>query len=60
LVTTAEKAIKAAEAKNKDAVFEIGGEIYVACRGCHDRYAKHLNAAVSPDASRTAPSAAPQ
>ena len=44
LVTGAEKALKAAEAKNKDAVFDIGGEIYIACRSCHDRYAKHLNA----------------
>ena len=60
LVATAEKAIKAAEAKNKDAVFDIGGEIYVACRSCHDRYAKHLTAAVPPDAPRIAPAAAPR
>jgi hypothetical protein len=43
LIDTAEKAMKAAEAKNPEAVFDAGGEIYEACRGCHQRYAAHLN-----------------
>ena len=43
LTDTAEKAMKAAEAKDADAVFAAGGEIYEACRACHQRYASHLN-----------------
>jgi len=44
LVTAADKTLKAAEAKNVDAVFETGGEIYVACRSCHQKFAPHLQA----------------
>ncbi len=43
LTDTAEKALKAAEAKDPAAVFAAGGEMYEACRGCHQRYAAHLN-----------------
>lgn len=43
LTDTAEKALKAADAKDPAAVFDAGGEIYEACRGCHQRYAPHLN-----------------
>ena len=43
LTDTAEKAMKAAEAKDPEAVFAAGGEIYEACRGCHQRYAARLN-----------------
>jgi hypothetical protein len=43
LTDTAEKALKAAQAKSTEAVFDAGGEIYEACRGCHQRYAAHLN-----------------
>lgn len=39
LSTTAEQALKAAEAKNVEALFAAGGEIYNACRACHQRYA---------------------
>src|SRR5262249_52716800 len=44
LVTAADKTLKAAEAKNVQAVFETGGEIYVACRSCHLQFARHLQA----------------
>lgn len=30
--------MKAAEAKNKQAVFDRGGEIYVVCSSCHEKY----------------------
>jgi len=43
LTDTAEKAMQAAEAKDPDAVFTAGGEMYEACRGCHQRYAPRLN-----------------
>jgi hypothetical protein len=43
LIDAGEKAMKAAEAKDADAVFATGGEIYEACRACHLRYAPHLN-----------------
>jgi hypothetical protein len=48
LIRTASAALKAAEAKDKDAVFAAGGEIYTVCRGCHQLYASHLNASLSP------------
>ncbi len=45
LTDTAEKALKAAAAKDPAAVFAAGGEMYEACRGCHQRYAAHLDTA---------------
>ena len=38
LSRTAEVALKAAQDKNKDALFDAGGNIYNACRACHDKY----------------------
>jgi hypothetical protein len=40
LSQTSELALKAAQDKNKDALFDAGGSIYNACRGCHDKYAE--------------------
>ena len=48
LVTTSEKALKAAEAKDKDALFAAGGDIYTVCRGCHVEFAPHLISSSSP------------
>jgi hypothetical protein len=45
LSATAEKALKAAQAKRADALFDAGGDIYNACKGCHDRYASFDQAA---------------
>jgi hypothetical protein len=39
LSTSADHALKAAEAKKVDALFTAGEEIYHACDGCHQRYA---------------------
>ena len=39
LSTTAQQALKAAETKSAEALFTAGGEIYNACRACHQRYA---------------------
>ncbi len=39
LITTAGQALKAAEAKDAAALFTAGGDIYNACRACHQRYA---------------------
>jgi hypothetical protein len=39
LSRTAEIALKAAQDKNKDALFDAGGNIYNACKACHDKYA---------------------
>lgn len=33
------QALKAAEAKNVEALFNAGGDIYNACKACHERYA---------------------
>jgi cytochrome c553 len=48
LRTSAGGALKAAEAKNTEALFAAGGDIYVVCRGCHTEYAKHLNSSADP------------
>lgn len=60
LIDTAEKAMKAAEAKDADAVFDAGGEMYEACRACHQRYAPHLNnTSVGVNEAKDAKAAAP-
>ena len=38
LIEVGTRAIKAAEAKDKNAIFELGGEIYAVCSGCHEHY----------------------
>ena len=38
LIDTGETAIKAAEAKNADRLFTIGGDIYESCSNCHRKY----------------------
>jgi hypothetical protein len=38
MVETGAKAIKAAEARNADQVFDVGGEIYEVCTNCHSKY----------------------
>jgi mono/diheme cytochrome c family protein len=51
LVEVAQRAIQAAESKNKTAVFDAGAEVYDACVACHAKYALRTmrpNAAVKP------------
>jgi hypothetical protein len=38
LIDTAAQAIKAAEAKNTDQLFDVGAEIYAVCTNCHVKY----------------------
>ena len=38
LVAAGQLALAAAEAKDKDEIFMIGGEIYTACDNCHATY----------------------
>jgi len=38
LVAASEAAMRAAEAKNADRLFTIGGDIYDACSHCHQKY----------------------
>ncbi len=40
LVDVGVVAMKAAEARNAEALFEAGGQVYVVCERCHDRYWK--------------------
>jgi hypothetical protein len=42
LVDVGQRAIRAAEARDKQAVFDVGGEIYDACTNCHAKYAVEL------------------
>jgi hypothetical protein len=38
MADTAEKIIRAAETRNTEQVFELGGEIYAVCTNCHSKY----------------------
>ena len=38
MIDTGEAAIKAAEAKNADRLFTVGGDIYESCSNCHQKY----------------------
>jgi hypothetical protein len=42
LAETAATAIRAAEARNKDQIFDAGAEIYGVCTNCHSKYALDL------------------
>jgi hypothetical protein len=42
LIEQGQRAIKAAEAKDKDAIFTIGGDIYDVCTNCHKKFAQEL------------------
>jgi hypothetical protein len=42
LVDAGEKAIRAAEAHDPQAVFDVGAEVYDACTACHAKYAAEL------------------
>lgn len=46
LSQTAEVALKASLDKNKDHLFDAGGNIYNACKACHDKYAEFDKPAV--------------
>jgi hypothetical protein len=39
LSKASELVLKATQDKDKDALFDAGGNIYNACKACHDRYA---------------------
>jgi hypothetical protein len=38
MIDTGQEAIKAADAKNADRLFTVGGDIYDACSACHAKY----------------------
>jgi hypothetical protein len=38
MVDTGQEAIRAAEAKNADRLFTVGGDIYDTCSACHQKY----------------------
>ncbi len=38
LTAAAEVAMAAADARDADALFDAGGQVYQACRACHDQY----------------------
>ena len=42
LVDAGVGAAKAAESRNLDAVFRAGGQIYLACTGCHQQYMSNV------------------
>mgnify|MGYP002624120372 FL=1 len=38
LTDAGEEAMRAAESRDPDAVFDVGERVYFACRGCHEQY----------------------
>jgi hypothetical protein len=42
MIQVGQKAIRAAEAKNPDAVFDTGAELYDTCTACHAKYAAEI------------------
>jgi hypothetical protein len=44
-IESGQKAIRAAEARDKTAVFDAGAEVYEACTNCHAKYAVELQKA---------------
>lgn len=42
MIEAGQRAIKAAEARNKTAVFDVGAEVYDTCTNCHAKYAVEL------------------
>ena len=42
MIETGQKAVRAAEARNKAAVFDAGAEVYDACTNCHSKYSPEV------------------
>jgi hypothetical protein len=42
LIDVSEQTLKAIEARDKQAVFDLGGDIYAVCTNCHAKYAMGL------------------
>ncbi len=42
MIDASNRALKAIEAKDKDALFTIGGDIYDVCTSCHTQFAQQL------------------
>jgi len=54
----ANQALKAAQAKNTETLFNEGGNIYKTCAACHSKYAAHLDG--PPEAAKSSTDAAKQ
>jgi hypothetical protein len=44
LIETSESAIRAADARDPDALFNAGADIYASCTNCHSKYALEIRA----------------
>ena len=42
MIEVGQRAIKAAEARNKTSVFDVGAELYDTCTSCHAKYALEI------------------
>lgn len=47
LIEVSERTVKAAEARDREAVFDLGGDIYAVCTNCHSKYAMGLGRVAS-------------
>ena len=52
MIAVGRRAIEAAEAKDPDAVFDVGGDVYAVCSSCHATYA---TGTLRPSDARTDP-----
>jgi hypothetical protein len=48
LIDTSSAAVQAADARDADRLFEVGGEIYGACTACHEKYLPQQPEATAP------------
>jgi hypothetical protein len=42
MIDVGQRAIRAAETRDRTAVFDVGAEVYDACTNCHAKYAVEL------------------
>jgi hypothetical protein len=42
LIEVGTRTVKAAEAKDRDAIFTVGGEVYAVCVNCHQKYVPEM------------------
>jgi hypothetical protein len=46
LIEKGEECVKAAEQKNKQRVFDVGGDLYQTCLNCHQQYLPAIQEAI--------------
>jgi len=55
LIDKGEECVKAAEQKNKQRMFDVGGDLYQTCLNCHQQYLPAIQDSVRAQAKKDAP-----